>query len=467
MTKSKGNKQNIRQFHLSYIVLATLLFFSLAPLFTFSFFTQKEILSVLHHLEEDIEIHHMEDELQLLESKIDTYKEMIGFVSQLPAVIEILNKGTTWAGSIDQETAFKRYTGVLTRAFQKHKDVVNIHILDRNAAVQFSLLKNFTTNKYQLTSIKDIEFDPVFLDQTLAMSEKDFFLSPLLRQSEQRRQAHSSGLRLRIFTPIFFEKEKIGIFISEIDIGVLAQSFPAIVWILTDGSYVSGGNSRENAFVAFPGLQKIFSTGEAGVWNDDLVRMAWMPFFKGKDVSLVLWAGKKIKLSLVQTAREKMFGIIFASLLTLFTIILVISFLLSRRVKKMSSQILDHLEQTVCQRKELFWEKKSKVRELSDFYGKMGLILEENAALEKKRREFQEKLQKALDEVKTLQGIIPICAKCKKIRDDEGFWRSVEDYIEKHSDAVFTHGMCLQCNDELYGGQDWYEEAKKKGEIKS
>nr|WP_320009488.1 hypothetical protein [uncultured Desulfobulbus sp.] len=56
-----------------------------------------------------------------------------------------------------------------------------------------------------------------------------------------------------------------------------------------------------------------------------------------------------------------------------------------------------------------------------------------------------ERLQKALDEVKVLRGIIPICAYCKKIRDDEGYWDQVEVYIKKHSDADFSHGICPTC----------------------
>ena len=59
-------------------------------------------------------------------------------------------------------------------------------------------------------------------------------------------------------------------------------------------------------------------------------------------------------------------------------------------------------------------------------------------------------LQKALDEVKTLKGIIPICASCKKIRDDNGFWQQVEDYVSYHSDAVFSHGICQECEIKLY-----------------
>ena len=59
-------------------------------------------------------------------------------------------------------------------------------------------------------------------------------------------------------------------------------------------------------------------------------------------------------------------------------------------------------------------------------------------------------LQKALLEVKTLKGIIPICASCKKIRDDKGYWNQVESYIHDHSEAEFSHGICPECMKKLY-----------------
>lgn len=67
-----------------------------------------------------------------------------------------------------------------------------------------------------------------------------------------------------------------------------------------------------------------------------------------------------------------------------------------------------------------------------------------------------------LAEIKTLRGIIPICSNCKKIRDDEGFWIQVEKYIEDHSHAEFSHGICGDCADELYGKEPWYQKKKKK-----
>ena len=59
-------------------------------------------------------------------------------------------------------------------------------------------------------------------------------------------------------------------------------------------------------------------------------------------------------------------------------------------------------------------------------------------------------LQEALTRVKTLSGLLPICAGCKKIRDDKGYWQQVETYIKEHSDADFTHGLCPDCFERLY-----------------
>jgi hypothetical protein len=54
-------------------------------------------------------------------------------------------------------------------------------------------------------------------------------------------------------------------------------------------------------------------------------------------------------------------------------------------------------------------------------------------------------LQEALANVKTLRGLMPICAWCKKVRDDKGYWKEVEEYVRDHTDADFSHGMCPQC----------------------
>ena len=73
----------------------------------------------------------------------------------------------------------------------------------------------------------------------------------------------------------------------------------------------------------------------------------------------------------------------------------------------------------------------------------------------------RKKMEEAMREVATLRGLIPICAKCKKIRDDKGFWQKVETYLERHSNARFTHGLCKECMNELYGKETWFKEEGK------
>jgi len=60
------------------------------------------------------------------------------------------------------------------------------------------------------------------------------------------------------------------------------------------------------------------------------------------------------------------------------------------------------------------------------------------------------KLQKALDEIKILRGIIPICSYCKQLRDDEGIWKRIEEYMHEHSEASFSHGICPDCMRKYY-----------------
>lgn len=84
---------------------------------------------------------------------------------------------------------------------------------------------------------------------------------------------------------------------------------------------------------------------------------------------------------------------------------------------------------------------KSKIKIFTELYNQRKLIEKQKLELALK----VEELQKAMSEIKTLRGIIPICVHCKKIRDDKGFWEAVEKYIEERSEAGFSHGICPDC----------------------
>ena len=73
----------------------------------------------------------------------------------------------------------------------------------------------------------------------------------------------------------------------------------------------------------------------------------------------------------------------------------------------------------------------------------------ERLQAEEERQNLINQLQEALAKVKTLSGLLPICASCKKIRDDKGYWNQIESYIRDHSDAEFTHSLCPECAKKL------------------
>ena len=111
---------------------------------------------------------------------------------------------------------------------------------------------------------------------------------------------------------------------------------------------------------------------------------------------------------------------------------------------------------------ELYWESAS-ISPIRDPAGRVThyVAVKEDITARKQTEAERDKLiqdlQEALANVKSLSGLLPICAGCKKIRDDKGYWSQVESYIQKHSDATFTHGMCPDCI------KKWYPELAKDG----
>jgi len=80
----------------------------------------------------------------------------------------------------------------------------------------------------------------------------------------------------------------------------------------------------------------------------------------------------------------------------------------------------------------------------------IGLLCGKIMQIDEEKSKLIIELQKALERVKTLSGLLPICASCKKIRDDQGYWNQIEAYIAQHSEAEFSHGICPQCAKKLY-----------------
>jgi hypothetical protein len=91
----------------------------------------------------------------------------------------------------------------------------------------------------------------------------------------------------------------------------------------------------------------------------------------------------------------------------------------------------------------------SDARQITLFMNSMWGILKRRR-VEQERERLIVELKEALAKVKTLSGLLPICMHCKKIRDDKGYWNQLETYISEHSEADFSHGLCIECAKEFY-----------------
>jgi hypothetical protein len=75
-------------------------------------------------------------------------------------------------------------------------------------------------------------------------------------------------------------------------------------------------------------------------------------------------------------------------------------------------------------------------------------------SVEELNRQLEGRVETVMTDLRVLRGLLPICASCKRIRDDGGYWAQLEDYITVHSEAVFSHGLCPECIERLYPDDD-------------
>lgn len=90
-------------------------------------------------------------------------------------------------------------------------------------------------------------------------------------------------------------------------------------------------------------------------------------------------------------------------------------------------------------------------KEIQKAHEEIKMEIEERKRVQLEKDDLIAELKDALKRVKTLSGLLPICASCKRIRDDKGYWNQIESYIRGHSEAEFSHSMCPECSKKFYG----------------
>lgn len=112
------------------------------------------------------------------------------------------------------------------------------------------------------------------------------------------------------------------------------------------------------------------------------------------------------------------------------------------------------------ERRQVIFSKSTFADESGRVQGLIGAITDITALklAEGEKENLIRELESALGEIKTLSGMLPICSSCKKIRDDKGYWNRIETYIERHSQALFSHSLCPECTRDIYGDEPWFKD---------
>ncbi|HBA73560.1 MAG: hypothetical protein A2X82_00380 [Geobacteraceae bacterium GWC2_55_20] len=101
--------------------------------------------------------------------------------------------------------------------------------------------------------------------------------------------------------------------------------------------------------------------------------------------------------------------------------------------------------------------------ELETINRKLALEIAQRNIIQESNEQLILELRESSAKVKTLRGLIPICAACKKIRDDKGYWNQIEAFLSKHTDLIFSHALCNECIQKLYPG--FAEKRPRDGEL--
>jgi hypothetical protein len=101
----------------------------------------------------------------------------------------------------------------------------------------------------------------------------------------------------------------------------------------------------------------------------------------------------------------------------------------------------------------MFWVFRITKHQLAQMAALRTELRASDESFESRVRSRTVELEQILEKNKSFQGIIPICANCKSIRNGTGDWERIESFIQHHSEAVFSHGLCPKCNEALYGDQ--------------
>ena len=178
---------------------------------------------------------------------------------------------------------------------------------------------------------------------------------------------------------------------SDVDVGVLSQSFPSVHWVFSDGNYLSAQKHGKTAFELFPGLEEIFVSGQPSLHGNDPT-LAWRPLYQSGISDLVLWAGQEVRQDVVNIAKKQIYLGIYITSAVLGLVVLLVAFLISFRTQYFFTVLLDSLEGVILHKSHSVKTKYVIFSEVGKFTSELERLTETYKKMEFEREEALESL---------------------------------------------------------------------------
>ncbi len=392
----------------------------------------------------------LKSQVSPIASRVEVYKELIKFTSQLPAAVEILGYGQEYEGSIDTVLqSRKRYAGVINRAFSKYPELTDVRLYDPEGREAFHVSRRGESNEmqYERNYVHRAQF---YREYTSGLSSDEVTVSIFVLLQETIDEGRSyDDLVLEMYSPVISSGEIVGIFIANINVSILSDSYPDIEWVLGNGEFLNQISAHDSAFRVFPGLEDIFASGEAGIsHNEDYY--SWIPLFSDGMDNVLLWAGKEIQFAGLERYYFLTYIIILGSLGFVLLAVIILGHLLVKRLRSYYDRVYSYIEKRLIEENSYAPVPLAGYKEIDDFIISLEKIIQKNSDIRNENVKLIEDLKKALNNVKELKELLPVCSSCKKVRDDDGYWEHLDIYLSKNTDTTISHGLCPDCARKLY-----------------
>lgn len=389
-------------------LLVFLLGLSLSPLAIVTGIGLFSIVGQLGNIEEQYEGVLLEQRVSPVQDQITTYKTLGRFISQLPAVAEIMGRGKTREGSIEKQRAVKRYSGVIKRAFSKLPSIVAVRLYDDRGRERLHLNRNngptlqSASGDTETADTRGAGSSDILAD-VMQLPSGEMLILPMFSETSEHGASMQRRLLLRMYIPIEYQETNIGVYTNDIDMGLLSRWYPNIAWAFDDGTYLEG---RGSVFDLHPQTAEIFASGKPAVC-DGKPRMAWIPLYTDETGTRKLWAGQEVRLAATSSTQRLWVGVALVSVLFVGILVAFYINLIAGKARAFFTNALDCVESAVLKAKPQVGGKPTGLREVDAFLERIDALVTEQRRIERLKEDVERIIRHDLRT--PLNGIVGVC----------------------------------------------------------